>query len=80
MYIWIGDQATQEEAIHAEQMGRSMFDVSKPMITRALSVVCSTGTLQPLSSLPSPMCSFKKDRSQRISSGWHLGGRRSMKQ
>ena len=28
VYIWIGSQATQEEAIHAEQMGRSMFDVS----------------------------------------------------
>ncbi|CAI8051353.1 Protein flightless-1 homolog [Geodia barretti] len=26
VYIWIGSQATQEEAIHAEQMGRSMFD------------------------------------------------------
>ena len=28
VYIWIGNEATQEEAIHAEQMGRSMFGVS----------------------------------------------------
>lgn len=75
MYIWIGDQATQEEAIHAEQMGRSMFDVSKPMIT----CMCFTELSNPLSSLPSLMCSFKKDLSQRISSGWHLEGRKSMK-
>lgn len=27
VYIWIGSQATQEEAIHAEQMGRTMFEV-----------------------------------------------------
>lgn len=27
VYIWIGSQATQEEAIHAEQMGRGMFEV-----------------------------------------------------
>ncbi len=27
VYIWIGEKATQEEAIHAEQMGRSMFGV-----------------------------------------------------
>jgi len=28
VYIWIGSQATQEEAIHAEQMGRTMFEVN----------------------------------------------------
>ncbi|XP_065899983.1 protein flightless-1 homolog [Dysidea avara] len=28
VYIWIGSQATQEEAINAEQMGRSMFEMS----------------------------------------------------
>ena len=28
VYIWIGKETTQEEAIHAEQMGRSMFEVS----------------------------------------------------
>ena len=28
VYIWIGSETTQEEAIHAEQMGRSMFEVS----------------------------------------------------
>ena len=27
VYIWIGSEATQEEAIHAEQMGRGMFEV-----------------------------------------------------
>lgn len=27
VYIWIGSKTTQEEAIHAEQMGRSMFEV-----------------------------------------------------
>jgi len=27
VYIWIGGETTQEEAIHAEQMGRSMFEV-----------------------------------------------------
>ena len=27
VYIWIGDKTTQEEAIHAEQMGRTMFEV-----------------------------------------------------
>ena len=27
VYIWIGSGATQEEAIHAEQMGRGMFEV-----------------------------------------------------
>ena len=34
VYIWIGKNSTQEEAIHAEQMGRSMFEV---MITAQLS-------------------------------------------
>ena len=29
VYIWIGSKATQEEAIHAEQMGRSMFEVGE---------------------------------------------------
>ncbi len=28
MYIWLGSKTTQEEAIHAEQMGRTMFEVS----------------------------------------------------
>ena len=28
VYIWIGKETTQEEAIHAEQMGRTMFEVS----------------------------------------------------
>ena len=28
VYIWIGKHTSQEEAIHAEQMGRSMFEVS----------------------------------------------------
>ena len=28
VYIWIGGKTTQEEAIHAEQMGRTMFEVS----------------------------------------------------
>ena len=27
VYIWIGSQTTQEQAIHAEQMGRTMFEV-----------------------------------------------------
>ncbi|KAL5473171.1 hypothetical protein EMCRGX_G027619 [Ephydatia muelleri] len=26
VYIWIGEKTTQEEAIHAEQMGRTMFE------------------------------------------------------
>ena len=29
VYIWIGSETTQEEAIHAEQMGRSMFEVGQ---------------------------------------------------
>ena len=29
VYIWIGSEATQEEAIHAEQMGRGMFEVGE---------------------------------------------------
>ena len=33
VYIWIGNQATQEEAIHAEQMGRTMFEVGDVMMT-----------------------------------------------
>lgn len=28
VYIWIGSQTSQEEAIHAEQMGRTMFESS----------------------------------------------------
>ena len=27
VYIWIGSETTQEEAIHAEQMGRTLFEV-----------------------------------------------------
>ena len=38
VYIWIGSQATQEEAIHAEQMGRSMFDVSLRLLHWQVSV------------------------------------------
>ena len=28
VYIWISSKATQEQAMHAEQMGRTMFEVS----------------------------------------------------
>ncbi len=28
VYIWLGSNTNQEEAIHAEQMGRTMFEVS----------------------------------------------------
>lgn len=31
VYIWIGSETTQEEAIHAEQMGRGMFEVGGVM-------------------------------------------------
>ena len=41
MYIWLGSKTTQEEAIHAEQMGRTMFEVSRSYVY----VWCCTGTL-----------------------------------
>ena len=28
VYVWVGSKTSQEEQIHAEQMGRSMFEVS----------------------------------------------------
>ena len=28
VYVWVGSKTTQEEQIHAEQMGRTMFEVS----------------------------------------------------
>ena len=43
VYIWIGSQATQEEAIHAEQMGRSMFDVSLRLLHWQVSMGCDQG-------------------------------------
>ena len=33
VYIWIGGETTQEEAIHAEQMGRTMFEVSQFLLS-----------------------------------------------
>ena len=36
LYIWIGSEATQEEAIHAEQMGRDMFEVGGALFDRAI--------------------------------------------
>jgi hypothetical protein len=36
VYIWIGSEATQEEAIHAEQMGRGMFEVGGALSNHAI--------------------------------------------
>ena len=36
VYIWIGSEATQEEAIHAEQMGRGMFEVGGALSNHTL--------------------------------------------
>ena len=40
VYIWIGKETSQEEAIHAEQMGRSMFEVTSTVCVCVCMCVC----------------------------------------
>lgn len=40
VYIWIGSKTTQEEAIHAEQMGRSMFEVFRQYLLFLFVCLC----------------------------------------
>ena len=68
VYIWIGEKTTQEEAIHAEQMGRTMFEVCGECAGG-----CGIGPAKQ-SVFPNraitPMWWSKRELNQRTSSGW----------
>lgn len=68
VYIWIGSEATQEEAIHTEQMGRGMFEVGGALTNHYIPIILSS--LRFLYSQPIPTLLCVKALNQRTSSGW----------
>ena len=69
VYIWIGSEATQEEAIHAEQMGRGMFEVGGASLVTwhtiiVIFLLCNSLHIQ--------MLLYVKALNRRISFGWLL--------